>query len=110
MRFELFLDARRFAGALAKVIELCTPDVAAALHLDTCDQRRIRLEGTLHAFARRDLAHDERGVQAAVALRDHDAFVRLYPFAISFDDVYVNHNCIARGKVGDGLSEPLYFF
>src|SRR5690606_24769719 len=68
---QLFLDAGRLAGAATQVVELGATDIAATLHLDAGDQRGIGLEGALDAFAGADLAHDEAGVEAAVALGDH---------------------------------------
>src|SRR6187455_770923 len=56
---EALFDARGLARQLAQVIELRAVDVAFALDFDRRDQRRIQLERTLDAFARRDFAHDE---------------------------------------------------
>src|SRR5688572_27982195 len=78
-------DARGLARALAQVIQLGAAHVALSLHFDRRDQRRIRLERALDAFARRDLAHDERGAQPAVALGNDDAFERLLALLVAFD-------------------------
>src|SRR4051794_3061688 len=82
---QLLADPRRLAGAATQVIELGAAHVAAALHLDRRDHRRIGLERALHAFAAGDLAHREAGVEAAVALADDDAFVGLDALALAFD-------------------------
>src|SRR4029079_8274543 len=110
MHFELLLDARGFAGALTQIIELGTSHVAATLHFNARDQRGVGLKGTLHAFSRRDLAHDERRVQTAVTLRDDYAFVCLHALALPLHHVDIHDNRISRSKVGDVLSEPLDFF
>src|SRR5438105_2063027 len=75
---ELFLDPSRLARTLAQVVQLGAADVAAALDFDRREQRAVHLEGALHAFAAADLAHDEAGVQPAVALGDHHAFIGLH--------------------------------
>jgi len=36
---ELFANPRRLAGTVAQVVELGAPDIAAALHLDACEER-----------------------------------------------------------------------
>src|SRR5438309_1307656 len=86
-RLELFADPGRLARAAAQVIELGAANVALALDLDAGDQRRIGLERALHALAAADLAHREAGVQPAVALADHHAFVGLDALALAFDHV-----------------------
>src|SRR5207253_1271662 len=63
---QLFLDPRGLARTLTQVVELGAANVAAALHFNRCDQRRVQLERTFHAFTRRNLAHDERRIQAAI--------------------------------------------
>src|SRR4029078_2392916 len=50
----------------------------------------------LSAFAMRNLAHGERGVQAAIALRDHDAFVSLDALALAFLDIHFDDDGVAR--------------
>src|SRR5947207_2216631 len=69
-RGELLLDARLLAREAAQVIELGAVHLALALHLDGGDGGRVGLERALHALAARDLADDEGGVEAAVALGD----------------------------------------
>src|SRR5882762_10429326 len=88
-------DARRLAGAIAQVVELRAAHVALALHLDRRDERRIGLEGALDALARGDLAHDERGVQAAVPLGDHHALEGLRALALALDDVDIDDHGVA---------------
>src|SRR5207253_1501723 len=92
---ELLLDARRLARALAQVVQLGAAHVAAALHFDGRDQRAVDLESALDAFAAADLAHDEAGVQAAVALGNDDAFVGLHALAAAFDDVDIDDHRVA---------------
>src|SRR6476659_5917201 len=104
-RRELFADPCRLAGAAAQIIEFGATDVALALHLDRCDQWRIRLERALHALATRNLADGEPGVEAAIALGDHHAFVRLHALALAFDHVDVDDHRVAGRELGNGLVE-----
>src|SRR5438067_5772940 len=99
-RLELLADARGLAREPAQVIELRAPHLALALHLDRGERRRIRLERALHALAARDLAHDERGVEAAVALGDHHAFVRLLALLVALDDDDLDDDGVAGAEVG----------
>src|SRR5688572_1367150 len=92
---DALADARRLARALAQVVELRAPHFALALDLDRGDQRRVGLEGALDALARRDLAHDERRVQAAVALGDHHALERLHALPLALDHVHVDDHRVA---------------
>src|SRR5258706_15153493 len=108
--FDFLADARPLARELAHVIELGAPHVAFALELDRVDQRGIGLEGALDALARGHLAHGERGIDAAVLLRDHHALVGLDALALAFDDADVADHRVARGKLGDLLSHALDFF
>src|SRR6266480_1083662 len=103
-------DARRLAGARAQVIELGAAHIALALHLDRGDQRRVGLERALDAFTRRYLAHDERGIQSAVALGDHHAFERLHALSLALDDVDIHHHGVARGEIRHVAGEPLDLF
>src|SRR5579875_3459683 len=103
LRDQLFLDSRRLARTLAQVVQLRATDVTATLHDDAREQRRVGLERTLDAFARRNLADDEVRVQATIALCDHHAFVSLHALARTFDDVHVDDDRVARSEVGDGL-------
>ena len=100
---QLFFDAGRLARALAQVVELGAPHVAAALDLDRGDQRAVGLERALDAFAARDLANDEARVEAAVALGDDDAFERLDALARAFDDVDADDDGVARRERRDRL-------
>src|SRR2546426_3283129 len=105
-----FADARRLAGTRAQVVKLCPAHVALALDLDRGDQGRVGLEGALHALARGDLAHDEGGVEAAVALGDDHAFEGLDALAFAFDHVHVHHHGVARREIRDVARQALDFF
>src|SRR5438477_9675907 len=102
---ELFADSRGFAGAIAKVIELCAPYVPLALDFNARDQRRISLKRPLHAFTAGNLAHDERRIEPPVALGDHDAFIGLHPLAFTFDNADVDDDRVARGEFRNGLAK-----
>src|ERR1700756_5707049 len=71
---DLLLDPRGLAGQIAQIVELGAAHVAAALDRDIADRGAVGLEDALNALAVRDLAHRERGVETAVAARDHDPF------------------------------------
>src|SRR2546421_3857134 len=103
-------DARRLARACAQVVELRAAHIALALHLDRGDERRVGLESALDAFARGDLAHDERRVETAVALGDHHAFECLHALALAFDHVHVDDHGVARREVGNAAREALDLF
>ena len=107
---ELFADPRRLARTFAQVVQLGATHVALALHLDRGEQRRVRLERALDAFAARDLAHGERGIEAAIALGDHHALVRLDALALAFDHVDVDDDRVARRELGNRLAEARNFF
>src|SRR5437879_1906022 len=106
----VFSRMRADLPARAQVIELGAAHVALALHLDRGDQRRVGLERALDAFTRRYLAHDERGIQSAVALGDHHAFERLQPLPLALDDVDVHHHGVARGEIRHLAAQPLDLF
>src|SRR5271167_1817745 len=82
-------DAGRLPAAIAQVIELGAPDLAAPDHLNRIDHRRIDRKDALYALAVGNLAHREVLVEAVAAPRDADAFVSLDagPFAFSHLDV-----------------------
>src|SRR6478609_7043563 len=65
LRSDLLFDARGLAGQIAEVVQLGATHAAAALHFDFADGRAVGLEHALHALAVRDLAHGERGIEAA---------------------------------------------
>src|SRR5690606_9185757 len=109
-RADALADARGLAGALAQVVELGAAHLALALDLDRGDERRVGLERALHALARGDLAHDERRVEAAVALGDHHALEGLRAPALALDHVHVDDDRVAGREVGNRLLQPLDFF
>src|SRR5580658_331765 len=89
---ELFLDPGRLAGQITQVVELRAPHVAAALHGDLADRRAVGLEHPLDALAVGDLAHRERGVEAAVAACNDDTLVGLHALAIAFHYLHLHHH------------------
>src|SRR5690606_36210483 len=100
---DLFLDARRRARAIAQVVQLGPPHVTAAPHLDGGHRGAVGLEDALDALAVGDLAHGERGIQPAVALRDHDSLERLQPLPLAFGDLHLHDHRVARMKLRHGL-------
>src|SRR4051794_15471627 len=65
---EVFLDARLLALEAAQVVQLAGADRATTLDGHRVDDRAVGLEHALDAVAVRDLAHGERGIDAAVLL------------------------------------------
>src|ERR1700719_3204426 len=98
---DLFLDPRGLAGQIAQVVELGAAHVAAALDGDLADGRAVGLEHALDALAVRDLAHRERGVESAVAARDHDPLVRLHTLTVAFHHLDLHHHGVAGLEVRD---------
>src|SRR5882762_8544331 len=96
---DLFLDPRGLAGQVAQVVELGAAHVAAPLDGDLADGRAVGLEHALDALAVRDLAHRERGVESAIAARDHDTLVRLHPLTVAFHHLDLHHHGIAGLEV-----------
>src|SRR2546421_4036482 len=96
---DLFLDPRGLAGQIAQVVELGAAHAAAALDGDLADRRAVGLEHPLAALAVRDLAHRERGVESAVAARDHDALVRLDTLAVALHHLDLHHHRVAGLEV-----------
>src|SRR6202040_1682833 len=68
---ELFLDPGGLAGQIAQVIKLGATHAAAAFHHNLADRWAVSLEHPLDALAVGDLAHRERGVEAAVGPRNN---------------------------------------
>src|SRR4029077_18368381 len=96
---DLFLDPGGLAGQIAQVVELGAAHVAAALDGDLADGRAVGLEHALDALAVRDLAHRERGVESAVAARDHDTLVRLHTLTVAFHHLDLHHHGVAGLEV-----------
>src|SRR5690349_20770353 len=86
---DLFLDPGRFARQVAQVVQLGASHAAPALHGDLADSGAVHLKDALDALTMRNLANGERGVEAAVALGNHDAFVRLHTLAVAFYDLHL---------------------
>src|SRR5471032_2676058 len=108
--WQFFFDTSRFARTLTQVVQLGAANITTAFHFDRSDQRRVQLERTLNAFARRDLTNDEVRVQAAVTTGDNDAFVCLGALAGALDYVDVDDNGIARCEIRNGFTQAGNFF
>src|SRR5262252_1377579 len=106
---DLFLDSRRLAGQVAQVVELGATHAATALDRDVTDRGAIGLEDALDALAVGDLAHRERGVQAAVAPGDDDALVSLYALAVAFHHLHLHDHRVAGLEFRDGAGHALLF-
>ena len=89
-------NARAAAHALAQVVELGPPDVAAGGHLDPLDLRRVERERALHTDPERLLA-DREGLPRPSALAlDHDPLEHLGPAAGALHDLEVHPHAVAR--------------
>jgi hypothetical protein len=107
---QLFLDTRRFARALTQVVKLGAANITAALDFDRGDQGRVGLERPLYTFARRNLANDERGVQAAIALGNHHTFKSLHTLAGALDHIDAHNDGVTRGIRGKAFVQTSNFF
>src|SRR5262249_18473742 len=96
---DLFFDAGGLARQIAQVVQLGAAHVAAALHLDVLDRGTVQLEHAFHALAVTDLAHGDRGVEAAVAARDDHAFIGLGTLAVAFLHLHVHHDGVAGAEL-----------
>ena len=94
-------DAGALADALAQVVELRAPHVAAGGDLDLLDLRRVHRERALDADAEGLLA-DGEGLAGAVALAlDDDALEDLRTATRALDDLEVDADAVAGLEVGD---------
>src|SRR5690606_8045739 len=109
---QLLLDTGGLTRTAAQIIQFSTADITTALHFDAGDLRGVELERTFNGFARRDLAHDERRVQAAAAARNDNTFVGLHTLAGAFNHVHVYNHGVAGAELGAGLAagQALDFF
>src|SRR6266511_1484309 len=84
----LFLEARRFPGQLAEVVELGAPDCGPLDHLDLVDPRRVQREGALHPHSIRDAPDREGCPGAPTALPDDHPLEGLKPLLFALDDLH----------------------
>src|SRR4051794_11185949 len=89
-------NAGRLAAAVAQIIELGAPHLAAAHDLYAFDHRRINREDALDAFAIRNLADREILLEAGAGAGDDDAFIGLHAGTRSFGDAHVDADRVAR--------------
>ena len=94
-------DAGRLAAAIAQIIELGAPDLAAPHDLDRIDHRRIDREDALDALAVGDLADGEALVEAAAVAGDADALIGLDAGALAFRDLDVDDDGVAGLEIRD---------
>ncbi len=88
------------ADAIAKVVQLGPPDVAAGGDLDPLDLRRVKRERPLDADAEGLLAHGE-GLPGSMALAlDHHALEHLGAAAGALDDLEVDAQPVPGVKRG----------
>src|SRR3954466_5022609 len=92
-------DAGRLAAAVAQVIELGAPDLAAAHDLDRVDHRRIEREDALDALAVGDLADGEAFLEAGAGAGDAHALIGLHAGALALLDLDVDDQGVAGLEV-----------
>ena len=93
--------AGRLADAVAQVVELGAPHVAARGDLDSLDLRRVQRERSLDADAEGLLAHGERLARAVALALDRDALEDLGAPAGALDHEEVHAQAVARrGSAG----------
>ena len=88
--------AGALADAVAQVVELRAPHVAARGQLDALDLRRVQREHALDADAEGLLAHGERLARAVALALDHDALEDLHAPARALDHLEVDLHAVAR--------------
>src|SRR5438270_8637517 len=100
-------DACRLAAAVAQIIELGAPHLAAAHDLHRVDHRRVDGKDALDALAVGNLADGEALLEPAAGARNADALIGLHTRAVAFLHPDVDDNGVARLELRDGLIQLL---
>ena len=103
-----FFDLCRRARSAAQIVQFCPAYLALADNGDVCDLGRMHGERALHPYAVGQPADGERLADAAVFLRDHDAFKRLQPLARALDDLHAYLHGVAYVECGNALFEVFF--
>ena len=102
-----FLQAGRFAGAVAEVIQLRAADAALAFYFQLFDFWRVERENTFDAFVIHNAADGERLVDAVPFFHDHGAGENLDTFLVPFDNSLVDIDNVADIELRRGGLEML---
>jgi hypothetical protein len=94
-------DPGSLATQRAEVVQLGAANPSAGNDLDLVDSRCVHREGPLDADAVADLADGERLAGAAALPPDHHALEDLDPGPVTFLDVNVHLESVARPETGD---------
>ena len=81
-----FLDTGRLAAEIAQVIELCPADLTATNDVDVVNDRCVKREDTLDAYAETYLADRDGLTYAAMLAGDTYALEGLQAFLVAFLD------------------------
>src|SRR4029078_9026146 len=92
--------ASSLADALAQVVELRAPHVAAGRHVDLLDLGRVHRERALDADAERLLADRERLARTVALTLDDHALEDLRTTTRPFDDLEVDADAVAGPELG----------
>src|SRR5690625_3379089 len=96
----------RFAAALAQIVELGTPDLAATHHGDLVDIRRVQREDALDTLAKADLADGEARADAMAPVPgDADAFIVLDSRTRALGHAVADAERVARCEIRDVAAE-----
>ena len=82
-------------AAIAKIVKLGAADFTAAFDFDGFDQRRVKREHALDAFAVANLANGEALFDTSTRAGDTNAFERLKTCACAFCNPHLNDECVA---------------
>src|SRR5215510_4754639 len=103
-------DAGRLATQGAQEIEFGAADAPVFDDVDVIDDRRVKREDALDAYAERGLAHSDRLADAFPATRNYNPLERLQPLlGLALLDPDVNADGVAGNEIRD-VAFQLRFF
>ena len=104
-----FANTGSFACQTAEVVQFCTANDTAANDFDFSQTRGMYQESTFYAYAIGNAANGEGFADTAVLTADDDAFKNLDTFAVTFDNLYMNLDCVARAECRN-VAAKLFLF
>ena len=104
-----FADTGSFACKTTEVVQFCTTDDTVANDFDFSEARGMYQESTFNTNTVGNAADSESFADTAVLTANNDTFKNLYTFAIAFDNLYVNFDCITRAECRDIVTKLFLF-
>ena len=104
-----FADTGSFACKTTEVVQFCTTDNTVANDFDFSEARGMYQESTFNTNTVGNAADSESFADTAVLTANNDTFKNLYTFAIAFDNLYVNFDCITRTECRDIVTKLFLF-